>query len=75
MCGHCDGTGLGSKSDMQSHCSFCGGFGYKGFEKLNGEWLCRSCNGYGCAHCNRTGIVDWITYARGGDLTAHPKNF
>lgn len=68
-CGHCNGTGLSSSYNVHSLCSNCGGMGYIGFKKLNGEFVCRTCNGYGCYKCNNKGTVDWITHANGRD---HP---
>ena len=67
-CGHCKGTGLGDRHSL-SQCSYCGGMGYKGFKKIGNEFVCRSCNGHGCSMCSREGIVDWVTHARGSDLT------
>jgi len=66
-CGHCNGTGLGSKHHI-IFCTNCGGVGYKGFEKLKGQFVCRSCNGSGCRKCGMMGFVDWIDHARGNDL-------
>jgi DnaJ-class molecular chaperone len=65
-CGHCKGTGLKNTHTIE-HCSYCGGMGYRGFEKIDGEFVCRTCNGYGCVHCNN-GIVDWVNHARGTDI-------
>ena len=67
-CGPCDGTGLGNKHSM-SQCNHCGGIGYKGYEKLYGEYVCRTCNGYGCDRCDRSGTVDWVKHAIGSDKT------
>lgn len=67
-CGHCNGTGLENKFDMDAMCSYCGGFGYRGFKKIGDDFVCRNCNGYGCYLCNRRGLVDWITHANGGDI-------
>ncbi len=72
-CGHCDGTGLGNKHDMTNQCSNCGGMGYVGFERIRGEFICRACNGYGCAVCHKAGTIDWISHARGNDLNTHKK--
>lgn len=71
-CGHCGGTGLKENSQV-IYCSFCGGIGYKGFKKLEGEFVCRSCNGYGCNRCNHEGIVDWIIHANGKDQIGKDK--
>ena len=68
-CGHCKGTGLRSPHDVSGdHCSICGGMGYKGFKKLAGQHVCRTCNGGGCHLCNFKGTVDWTTYATGRDI-------
>jgi len=65
-CGHCGGTGLKNKNPM-NFCEYCGGIGYKGFEKIVGEFVCRTCNGSGCQKCENKGLVDWITHANGSD--------
>jgi len=67
-CGHCDGTGLKDRQQM-TFCDWCGGIGYKGFEKIEGESVCRTCNAYGCKKCKYKGTVDWITHATGSDIT------
>jgi len=67
-CGHCGGTGISNKHSL-NYCVYCGGIGYTGFKKINGEFVCRSCNGFGCSLCNQKGLVDWITHLRGGDLS------
>jgi DnaJ-class molecular chaperone len=67
-CGHCKGTGVKDKHQM-TFCDWCWGVGYKGFEKIEGESICRTCNGYGCKKCKYKGTVDWITYATGSDIT------
>lgn len=66
-CGHCNGTGIANRHSLEC-CMYCGGIGYKGFEKIEGEFVCRTCNGYGCSVCSNRGVVDWITHANGGDL-------
>jgi len=66
-CGHCGGTGIADRHQL-TVCVNCGGMGYKGFEKIEGDFVCRSCNGYACDICNHTGIVDWITHANGSDM-------
>lgn len=66
-CGHCSGRGIPKQGDMR-FCLNCGGIGYKGFKKLDGQFVCRSCNGSGCTKCDQNGVVDWIIHARGGDL-------
>lgn len=71
-CGHCGGTGLENKHSLNL-CYNCGGVGYVGFEKINGEFICRSCNSYGCSICEGTGIVDWITHANGRDKPKYKK--
>jgi len=71
-CGHCNGTGFKDMT-MQSHCSNCGGMAYIGFEKFYGEFICRSCNGYGCRMCENKGTVDWVEHARGSDIMPPPK--
>lgn len=65
-CGHCKGTGLSSKHSLE-HCTHCGGIGYRGFETINGDFVCRTCNGYGCNLCDDRGIVDWVAHARSSD--------
>lgn len=65
-CGHCNATGFTDKH-MTSQCSNCGGMGYIGFEKLRGEFVCRTCNGYGCIICDYKGTVDWVTHATNFD--------
>ena len=32
-CGHCSGSGFEDKHQM-TNCSYCGGMGYKGFERI-----------------------------------------
>jgi len=54
-------------------CSMCGGIGYRGFKKIEGNFVCRACNGYGCRRCNQ-GIVDWITHANGKDMIGDNKH-
>jgi DnaJ-class molecular chaperone len=71
-CGHCGGTGLRDKQQTIL-CDFCGGIGYKGFIKIEGHFVCRACNGYGCSRCNQKGTVDWITHARGRDTLGKDK--
>lgn len=71
-CAHCGGTGLKNKHHM-IFCDFCGGIGYRGFIKIEGEFICRSCNAYGCSRCNQKGTVDWITHARGRDTLGKDK--
>jgi len=73
-CGHCEGTGIGNKHSM-SLCTYCGGMGYRGFEKIGDEFICRGCNAYGCPKCNQTGIVDWCSHARGNDLAGYEKPY
>jgi len=70
-CGHCR-NGIRDKHILD-FCSNCGGIGYVGFKKLYGQHVCRSCNGSGCIKCDKKGIVDWITHARGGDLYKDKK--
>ena len=67
-CGHCDGTGLEDKHQM-IWCGWCWGVGYKGFKKIEGESICRTCNSYGCMKCEFKGTVDWIAYAIGSDIS------
>ena len=67
-CGHCAGSGFEDKHQM-TNCIYCGGMGYKGFEKIRGDFVCRTCNGYGCRRCKNEGIVDWVTHATGNDIT------
>lgn len=71
-CGHCNGTGL-TKADLQTLCTNCGGMCYVGFKKLCGNFVCRTCNGYGCYKCNNKGTVDWITHANGRDYPGSMK--
>ena len=71
-CGHCNGTGLKDKHHI-IFCDFCGGIGYKGFKKIEGEFVCRACHGYGCFRCNYKGTVDWITHANGKDMIGSDK--
>jgi len=72
QCGHCNATGISNKHSLE-HCSNCGGMGYVGYEKLHGEHVCRSCNGYGCGMCNYNGTVDWVTHARSSDIIPGPE--
>jgi hypothetical protein len=67
-CGHCGATGLANKYQMDNFCTMCGGIGYKGFEKIQGDFICRTCNGGGCNRCKQKGIVDWVTHANGRDM-------
>jgi hypothetical protein len=67
-CGHCSGSGLKNKVDMDIFCSNCKGIGFIGFTKLYGEYICRSCNAAGCDICSKRGTVDWITHAMSSDL-------
>ena len=67
-CGHCNGTGLFNKSDMNDFCDECHGVGFTGFDHLGNDFVCRSCNGIGCKKCEEKGIVDWIAHAMGSDL-------
>jgi len=67
-CGHCNGTGLKDKNTEAGYCVYCGGIGYKGFKKLNNQFVCRTCNGGGCNLCDHRGIIDWISHARGADI-------
>lgn len=69
-CDYCNGTGLKDKHSLK-YCSICGGMGYTGFKKLWGHYVCRSCNGAGCAICKNKGTVDWAVHATGRD---HPQN-
>ena len=71
-CAHCGGTGLKDTHHI-IFCDFCGGIGYKGFKKIEGEFVCRTCNGYGCSRCNHKGTVDWITHANGRDTIGGRK--
>lgn len=71
-CGHCNGTGIANKSSLIM-CSICGGIGYRGFEKLRNQFVCRACNGGGCSTCNESGTVDWITHANGSDINTNRK--
>ncbi len=66
-CGNCGGTGFKNKTQM-TFCNHCGGVGYQGFEKIAGEFVCRTCNGGGCNKCNKKGTVDWIVHANGNDI-------
>ena len=65
-CGHCNAKGF-TDNGLQNHCLNCGGMGYVGFKKLRGEFVCRTCNGYGCSRCDYKGTVDWIVHARNSD--------
>lgn len=67
-CGHCGGTGLKNKHCLDEFCTLCGGIGYRGFEKIQGDFVCRTCNGSGCGKCNNLGIVDWVAHANGSDI-------
>jgi hypothetical protein len=67
QCGHCGNSGFSNIHQM-THCTRCGGMGYVGFEKLDGEFVCRSCNGFGCKSCEYKGTVDWVTHATGNDI-------
>lgn len=69
-CGHCSGTGVANKHSLEM-CNVCGGIGYKGFERIHGEFVCRACNGSGCQTCQYKGTVDWITHANGKDIMNH----
>jgi RecJ-like exonuclease len=71
-CVNCKGTGFNNRYQM-TFCNFCGGVGYIGFEKLVGEFVCRTCNGGGCRKCNYKGTVDWITHANGRDIIGVDK--
>lgn len=75
-CGHCEGTGVGNKASL-SQCYECGGMGYRGYERIGEEFVCRTCNGYGCDRCNMTGFIDWAAHARGVDLQpfAKPRDY
>lgn len=66
-CGHCKATGVANKASL-SMCSVCGGIGYRGFEKIKDQFVCRACNGSGCSTCKDKGVVDWITHANGSDI-------
>jgi hypothetical protein len=66
-CGHCNNTGLYNKQP-NIMCDNCGGMGFVGFKKLNGRYVCRSCNGYGCNMCEYNGTVDWVEHAKGSDI-------
>lgn len=66
-CGHCGNSGFSNVHQMNP-CAHCGGMGYFGFEKIEGEFVCRSCNGFGCRKCNQSGTVDWVTHASGSDI-------
>jgi len=66
-CGHCRSTGF-QHNNINELCIECGGMGYTGFKKLAGEFVCRTCNGYGCMLCNNKGTVDWITHANNSDI-------
>jgi len=75
-CGHCRGSGFADIHQM-SNCTHCGGMGYKGFERIQGEFVCRTCNGYGCNKCRGAGTVDWIKHANGSDIRTYkiPRNY
>ncbi len=75
LCGHC-GNGFTDKH-LNDLCTRCGGIGYVGFVSIMGEFICRTCNGYGCDECDRYGIVDWIKHARGTDIRHYkrPRNY
>jgi len=75
QCGHCTAGFI--DHSMVKMCTNCGGMGYVGFTKIKGEFVCRACNGYGCGHCNQSGIVDWITHANGSDIQNYhkPRNY
>jgi hypothetical protein len=71
MCTECGGSGLPCKPKQEitywqpgTICEKCGGFGYK-FNEVNGQYICKKCNGTGCNKCNHTGFVDWVTNAMG----------
>ena len=72
-CGHCNGTGYKDKHQLD-FCDICGGIGYRGFKKIEGEFVCRTCNGAGCIKCNNRGIVDWIAHANGRDTYKGEKH-
>jgi DnaJ-class molecular chaperone len=72
QCGHCSGTGYNDKHQLD-FCDWCGGMGYKGFKKIQGEFVCRTCNGCGCRRCDNNGIVDWVTHANGRDIIRGEK--
>lgn len=72
LCDKCEGSGLPCKPGKDitywqpgTICEKCGGFGYKFTEMLNGQYVCRKCNGVGCKHCNSSGFTDWIAHAMG----------
>jgi len=71
-CGHCNGSGITDKHQL-GNCIHCGRMGYKGFEKIGDDFICRSCNGYACERCDYTGIVDWVTHATGSDTIGERK--
>lgn len=73
-CGHCGGTGLKKSTGNYYYCSICGGLGYKGFSKIQGKYVCRSCHTNGCGKCNYKGYVDWVTYIVGGDKPNKEQN-
>jgi hypothetical protein len=73
VCEKCDGSGLPCKKLAErgaitfwqpgTICDKCGGFGYK-FSEINGQYICKKCNGVGCSKCNY-GFTDWISHAMG----------
>lgn len=71
-CGHCNATGIKDKQQL-FFCDNCGGTGYVGYEKIQKNYTCRSCNGGGCAMCYNTGMVDWVTHATGEDVKTGNK--
>ena len=73
ICGHCGGIGFKDKVNFSELCFNCGGIGYVGFKKIADQYVCRTCNGYGCILCNQTGVVDWISHANGRDITKNPR--
>ena len=72
-CESCKATGFTDQS-LQRQCMSCGGMGFVGYEKLYGEFVCRMCNGYGCGSCKNTGVVDWVTHARGSEITKRRRS-
>lgn len=66
-CGHCGSTGIANRHSLE-FCVYCGGIGYRGFEKIKDQFICRRCNGGGCSFCYGKGVVDWVTHANGNDI-------
>jgi len=69
-CEKCNGSGLPCKPGKEitywspgTICDNCGGFGFI-FSEINGNYICKKCNGVGCQEC-KNGFVDWVAHAMG----------